>query len=553
MAWGWDESMHAGLPAARLAAAAQELDAGAAADTLLGCHQYPFVYPVVLAASESAFGITQRTARRTGRAVWALTLWGLFLLVRSAVLSAGRARGKELRGGAFAPWLALAAGAASPLALGLSGTLFLEVPFACAAVFALLAWLARTEPADGSRPSLGRELLAGALVTVAFFTKFNYGLLLGFALALDLVFDFVGALRAGRGGTFLVRCLALAAPVLVAATWWFVLPLPGDLLMGALHREKFLGFVTGNSELARVAWEHRALHWNSSLVASPRAFVLLVIGLLVALHTSFTRGTRTLWLVALVFTVAITAHPFHLDRFLVPGGVVLFAHSAIGLAALLPRSNLARVALAALVGFLVLCSPSTDVEWFAERLGILARDDEPELARYKRSVLAGRQRLSPWRTLPTGGLPAAELDPLVDLVAAEVGPDECPGWIGVSAELPPAAIWLGLLERGWPARTFLRCSDDEPGEHYVTIEGVDPGWSDARLARFAGAQDVIFHTRPVDAKDRGNRAFLAGYRDRLLASGWTSHELGSVPVERPLQSPLRLHLFAARLPARQGQ
>jgi hypothetical protein len=148
--------------------------------------------------------------------------------------------------------------------------------------------------------------------------------------------------------------------------------------------------------------------------------------------------------------------------------------------------------------------------------------------------------------LPTGGLPAAELDPLVDLVAAEVGPDECPGWIGVSAELPPAAIWLGLLERGWPARTFLRCSDDEPGEHYVTIEGVDPGWSDARLARFAGAQDVIFHTRPVDAKDRGNRAFLAGYRDRLLASGWTSHELGSVPIERPLMSPLRLHLFAAR-------
>jgi hypothetical protein len=230
-----------------------------------------------------------------------------------------------------------------------------------------------------------------------------------------------------------VRCLALAAPVLVAATWWFVLPLPGDLLMGALHREKFLGFVTGNSELARVAWEHRALHWTSSLVASPRAFVLLVIGLLVALHTSFTRGTRTLWLVALVFTVAITAHPFHLDRFLVPGGVVLFALSAIGLAALLPRSNPGRVALAALVGFLVLWSPSTDVEWFAERLGILARDDEPELARYKRSVLAGRQRLSPWRTLPTGGLPAAELDPLVDLVAAEVGPDECPGWIG-----PPA-------------------------------------------------------------------------------------------------------------------
>src|SRR5947207_2518579 len=48
-AFGWDESMHAELPAARMVVALRHFEIGRALDALLDCSQYPFVWPACLA------------------------------------------------------------------------------------------------------------------------------------------------------------------------------------------------------------------------------------------------------------------------------------------------------------------------------------------------------------------------------------------------------------------------------------------------------------------------------------------------------------------------
>ncbi|MEM7310675.1 MAG: hypothetical protein AAF682_28640 [Planctomycetota bacterium] len=45
--YGWDESMHAQLPAVRMALAVRAGEAREAVEVALGCHQYPFVAPVL--------------------------------------------------------------------------------------------------------------------------------------------------------------------------------------------------------------------------------------------------------------------------------------------------------------------------------------------------------------------------------------------------------------------------------------------------------------------------------------------------------------------------
>jgi hypothetical protein len=81
----------------------------------------------------------------------------------------------------------------------------------------------------------------------------------------------------------------------------------------------------------------------------------------------------------------------------------------------------------------------------------------------------------------------------------------------------------------------------------VTYFGVDPNWDDARLRAFADAFDVILATVPPDLRDQTDRRFMSGYRERLLASGaWSSKELGTVEIARPLKAPLRVTLYACR-------
>src|SRR5688572_7309807 len=73
-AWGWDESMHAELPAVRMLFALQDGDARRFFEVLHGCEQYPFAWPLVLAVAQALFGVGESVARAAGWAAYALLL-----------------------------------------------------------------------------------------------------------------------------------------------------------------------------------------------------------------------------------------------------------------------------------------------------------------------------------------------------------------------------------------------------------------------------------------------------------------------------------------------
>ena len=118
------------------------------------------------------------------------------------------------------------------------------------------------------------------------------------------------------------------------------------------------------------------------------------------------------------------------------------------------------------------------------------------------------------------------------------------GWLGVSSELSPAALHLGLLERGGEIERFLR---DAHREVDVTFEGVDPGWTDEAFAAWAAEFDVFFMTDPPDLGGRPAREFMRAYQERLLGLGWkASGVLGTFEWQPPLGEPRVVRLFACR-------
>jgi hypothetical protein len=531
---GWDESMHAELPAARIALAVRAGAPGEALDAVLECQQYPFAYPLYLAAWQLVLGVSEGVARVAARLLWGAGLFGLFLLGREA------ARGAT-RGGALAPWLTLALGSLSPLAWTFSGTLFLEMPFAVAATYALLAFLRR----DGSAR---RELLAGALATLAFFTRFNHGGLFGLGLALALLAQLPGELSARRGRAFAVRVLWFALPTALAFLWWFVLPLPQGFARAAEHRQALLDFLRGNLQLAPTPWGLRIVHWGAALAPSPRALLLLVAGVAIALVRWRDARVRALALVLAAMLVPIARHPFHLDRFLLPLGPPLWALAATGLAAALPRAARARAVVLAALSLIVLAGARFDSELLFDRAYGFAED--PATRAYQERVVAEWRSLSPAKPLPTNGYQREESDALLDLVAAEVGPAERVAWLGIQSELSPAALHLGLLARGGSPQRFRRDAhlvrpDGQP-ELCVTFEDRDPGWDGARVRAWASGFDVVITTEPIRIK-RNDRAFLDEYRARLFETGeWEYEILGVVSVAKGIGSAVPVKVIACR-------
>ena len=105
--WGWDESMHAELPALRLLLALAEGEGGLFSSALFDCQSYPFGWPLVLAALQAIFGVSEFVCRVAGLGAWCLTLFGLFLLGQE--LAQGRREDEGPRRddrAAFAPWVA---------------------------------------------------------------------------------------------------------------------------------------------------------------------------------------------------------------------------------------------------------------------------------------------------------------------------------------------------------------------------------------------------------------------------------------------------------------
>lgn len=537
-AYGWDESMHVALPAERMRIALAEGRIGLAFDAMLDCAQYPFVQPVLLALVQSIFGATERVARALGIVEWCATIFGVFVLARLVIESMTPER--RPRAAWIAPWLALALAALSPLALGFAGTLFLEIPSASASVWALVAWLWLWR-----EPTRKRALVTGALVTLALFTKWNYGLLLGAGLAIDLVLRFLE--REGRSER--VRLLLpLAAVPLVACAWWFVLPLPGGGDVAAEHRSAFASFLSGNQDLTRTTTATRTFYATCLLASPPRLALLIVAGFVTALMAWRARSVRTLIVVFLAAWLPVWIHPFFQERFLVPGAVCAWVLAAIGVSRWLAAKPLtATVTAAAIVcasAWPVRSEPplSADTYLVGDALGIFQRSN-PDLFAYQSRVLAERQALLSDRSLPIDGLDPLTAKRILDAVAEETGRTERVGWIGVSSVLSPAVLHLGLLVRDGSRARFLREAEARLDLDYFA----DPHVDAAGVRAYAENFDVIFATDPPDLKDHPKRAWAKNAREMLVQDGaWVAREIGRFEIARPLQQPLVVTLFACR-------
>jgi len=535
--WGWDEAWNVQYPAARMALRLERGELGEVGRVAVQCQQYPFVWPAVLGAVQTVTGISETVARRSGRLLWGVGLLGLFLLARRLTLRLAEARGSPARGDPLVPWIAMGLGACCPMALSFSGTLFLETPFAVASIFALHAWLGR-----GRGQSGWREVAAGGWITVAFFTKFNYGLLLAFGLGLAYLIEVALEVRAGRGRDVLRRSLLLGAVPVVVCAWWFLWPWPGGSSVAESHRSALIGFLGGNRDASmRTSLMQRVMDWGTYLVLSPRWWVLLAAGLVATPPLLRLAPARVVWIVLLASTLPVALHPFHLDRFLLPGAVPLWILTALGLARLLPVSSRGRVATGVVALPLLFLGPQWDSGWLAGQFGLLKEETREEVSQALRS----RRDLTADRRLGTNGLTRAQHDALLDLLAPTLAPEERIGWVGMSQAFSPAALHLGLIARGQPPRAaFLEGRLDRS---FVTIANVDPGWDDPRLAAWASGFDVILATRPVDLTANPAREFLGDFQVRLLESGrWKATELGALDIVRRAGQENVVRVFALR-------
>ncbi|MCH2106737.1 MAG: hypothetical protein MK291_08865 [Planctomycetes bacterium] len=530
--WGWDESQHAELPAARMALYLRAGELGGAMDALHSCTQYPFVWPTLLGVVQALTGPSEAAARLMGVLLWGLTMGGAHKLT----IAAGARAGLEERARGWAAWGALALSAASPLASAYAGTLFHAVPTACAVVWALIAWLRR---GPGLPP---RDLLAGFAFALVFFTKFNYGLLLGAALASDLLFEWIREARAGAAGAMPGRAARLAAAPLALCAWWFFLPLPGGAELATVHREAFLGFLSGNLETTYLSPARRLVEWGAGLHLQPRLLLLVLFGVACSTRSLGKPGARLLGVAALIPAAILWSHPFHLDRFLVPFAPALWCLAALGLASWASSSARAGRAIPWVLLACVIPLGGADSRALAGAVGLMPAAG-PERV-YVEGELERLGRLGAGRRRPTAGLATETVSGILDACAAEAQPDERVGWLGVSSELSPAALHLGLLERGGERERFLR---DAHRALDITFEGVDPGWTDEALAAWAQDFDVLFMTDPPDLGARPARAFMRGYQERLLALGWSASEvLGTYEWQTPFGATRAVNLYACR-------
>jgi hypothetical protein len=559
-AWGWDEATHAELPAVRMLLAAQAGRWDEASDVLLDCQQYPPAYPVLLAAVQKFTGPSELACRRTGRVLRALAVlaaWGLAVEVlrRRRIENAARGlppatsdgwSGAEVCAAVLAPFFVYV----SPLFQGYSGTLFLEVPFATASLFALRAWLRRRGDGVRADGGLSREFNAGAWIALCVFTKWNYGLLFGLGIAVDWLLEALGELRARRLGRFALRSAFLAAVPLLAFAWWFVLPLPRGLELGALHRASFFAFLQGNQDASMVTpgWQ-RLLDWFLAVEPGPRALLVLFVGLLLSLPWALRGAVRTLWLVLLASALPVALHPFHLDRFLVPQLVLLACVAAIGISRWVPRAKFGAACAFLAIATFALLKPTAEHPYVLQLSGL--ENPDPSIRAYQLQTLAEAASYTADRPLRTAGVERGVHDTLLDALAQNAGPNARVGWLGVNPELSPAAIHLGLLARGGSTERFRRDAGRARGDGkfdmLITHEFVDPGWSDEQARGWARGFDVVYLTQPMDWKGRPAKEVLARYRDLLLKDGeWKAESITTVSVARPARERLPVQLFALR-------
>jgi hypothetical protein len=398
--------------------------------------------------------------------------------------------------------------------------------------FALWAWLLR----DGGARA---EHRAGALFTLAFFTKFNYGVLLGAVLALDLLLEGLRALSRGAFRPFAARCLHLLTIPAAAAALWFW------LLRGAEHRRALLDFLAENRDPSMaVGIAQRWIDWSTHFALSPFVLGLVALGWLADLAPSMAvarRPARVAALTALVFTAAVSWHGFHLDRFLLPGGIGLWCVAGLGLARLAPEGRPTRIALGLTLAAAIFVSTPITNQLNVQLAGLWPADEQGR--DYVRGTLKARRSLSWSKPPPVAGLARAELEQLVGLICAAVAPAERVAWLGIPSELSRGVLHAGLLRCSKRRDRFLA---DAPVPLLFETEQADPGLAAADVQAWAQGYDVLLFTEPVDLRDRPGRRFIANYVERLRSDpAWNARLLGHVPIQGP-GGAKEVALFALR-------
>ena len=228
---GWDEAEHLGLPAVILWEHVRRGELAAAAHALLGQEQYPPGASLALLPVLAVAG-SDPVAARAG----VVLLFGLLSVLVGAIADHLAGSRETTRAG----WIAQGLVLASPAAVALGRSLFLEVPFAVLAIAGALLYvkLERRE-IEGLPPGRPRRtavyLLPGCVLAWACFTKWSYGALLVAALVLERAAALWAARAAPRRS--LSASAWLLAPLGAAALWWFVWPWPGEpLAVARAHR-----------------------------------------------------------------------------------------------------------------------------------------------------------------------------------------------------------------------------------------------------------------------------------------------------------------------------
>lgn len=516
---GWDEAMHLAAPAAHISQALGEGEVREAVNVVLSCERYPPLTPALHGFVGWVLGSDELLMRQTQRWFWALGLLGIFLLVRAACRP--DEHDEPSPGARGAPWMALALLAMSPMALAFGGTLFLESSFVAWGTLAVAAWIVRSR-----KDSLLWDVGTGVLLAACLFTKWNYGLLLGAALAVDLTLE--GIARRDNLRPYLFSVLRLGLPSFLACLWWFGLPLPAGLETAASHRAAFISFLGGNIGLQETPAADRWVHWTLSLVPSPRVLLWVVLAAGLMLFQLRNRAIRILVLVLVLGGVPVWIHNFQLERFLLPGAPFLFALAAIGVSGFLARLGSPGAFMGVALLGLGLVVPVADSMAMLHAVG-RAR---PEKRAEQEAILAAMRSLAPGRSLPTNGIERASHDRLIELLDIAFRSGERIAWLGHSQAFPPMAWAMGLkdLRPDDPrARDLIR----DPHGRIITTDNQAPPWSSAELERWAKDFDVILTSDPTTIKG-GARQGFDPLRNHLRVNGeWLEQVVGSTEVQLP--------------------
>ena len=265
----------------------------------------PFLHGWMLAPAYALFGVSFEAARGLSVVLYAACAVLLYLLGTRIHRTEGWAAGLVAAG------LFLCA----PIVLQFSVLSMLEVPGAFVTLSALLVFAVARD-----RGSAALFALAGTLAAGAFLLKYNYGILLGLVIGVEVLLEG----RPWRKKLLTRNHIALALPVAVAAVVWFSQPFPEKI-------RSFFAFTVNRASqegvltlLSLSFYPEAVVHdyfrgWGLAIFAA--------VGLVYSLGSLDNRHLRCAVFFFLGGVVLMTLHPYKLDRavFTVVPGLYLAA------------------------------------------------------------------------------------------------------------------------------------------------------------------------------------------------------------------------------------